>query len=41
MERLVEVEHYESEAEVAPRDIAGEQAREENGPEEAADSQHQ
>ena len=36
---LVEVEYHGSEAEVAPGDVAGEQARKENGPEETAEGQ--
>jgi hypothetical protein len=39
MRGLAKVEDDGSEAEVAPRDVAGEQAGKENGPEEAADSQ--
>jgi hypothetical protein len=39
MRGLVEVEHHGPQAEVAPRDVAGEQAGKKNGPEEAADSQ--
>jgi hypothetical protein len=36
---LTKVEADGSEAEVAPRDVAGEQTGKENGPEEAADGQ--
>jgi len=39
MKGPVKVEHYESETEVAPGDVAGDQARYKDGPQEAADGE--